>query len=229
MDIDIIIVEDQPLFAELLTIGLDGRRLGSSTIHVLGSYRTASQALSASPSQSCDVALLDYHLGPGPTGLELGRTLRERRPKMGVVLLSQYRTPDLLKVLPPNEMSGWGYLIKQSATNIDTVIRTIVHVHNGLFVVDPSLAELLQPIPNSPIATLTVRQRHILTLMAEGYSNYAIAAQLSLAEKSVENQITQIYHHLGIVRDGQIHSRVAATRLFLHTSHVVDPTVRPSP
>lgn len=226
MVLRIIVVEDQPLFRELLVASLHRREDGDCRIEVVGAYADAETAERAAPALRPAAALLDVELGAGPNGLDLGRSLRQHHPAIGLVLLSHYRTPDILSALGPDELPGWAYLLKQSVSNLDTLVRTLRNVCEGLMVVDPTLVELLRPRPHTDVARLTPRQYTILALIAEGYSNHAIAERLILAEKSVENQITAIYQHLGIMRDGRVHPRVAATRLFLDAARVRQPQTR---
>lgn len=70
-------------------------------------------------------------------------------------------------------------------------------------------------MPDSPLASLTRRQREVLALMAEGANNKAIARRLVLEEKSVENHINAIFNQLKIARDTAAHGRVKAVLLYL--------------
>lgn len=212
-----IIVEDENLYRELLTLALSQRQ----DIEVVASFGSSREALAAMAELKPDVALLDIELGAPPNGIELGRQLRKTLPKIGVVLLSNYDEIHFLSSLPEETVGGWSYLLKKSVNHIATLARAIEGAANGLVVLDSELLSGLKLRHGSPLQELTPRQREILTLLAAGYSNPAIAERLSLAEKSVENQVSLLYHTLGIQRaQSDIHPRVKAVLTYLQESHL---------
>jgi DNA-binding NarL/FixJ family response regulator len=72
-----------------------------------------------------------------------------------------------------------------------------------------------------PLGRLTPRQREVLALIAEGYSNSAIAERLVLARKSVENHINALYRDLGLdPEDSHVNPRVCVARVFLQAAAV---------
>ena len=88
-----------------------------------------------------------------------------------------------------------------------------------MVVLDPLMVAGMHPRPDSSVGRLTLRQREILSLIAQGMTNAAIAQRLVLAEKSVENQINLLYQHLGVDRrGGATHPRVQAALLYLQES-----------
>lgn len=205
-------VEDEPLFRDLLTTSLNE----SGPVRVVGAFASGLQALERIAALVPDVAILDINLGGGENGVEVGLKMRRVHPRMGVVLLSNHDEPGVLKAIPRNEVSGWCYLLKRSVSNLHTVLRTIEAAASGLVVLDPDLVRAYESLPTSRIAGLTARQREVLALIAQGYSNLAIAETLGITLKSVENYITQLYQALGIEanHDG-MHARVSATLAYL--------------
>jgi DNA-binding NarL/FixJ family response regulator len=87
----------------------------------------------------------------------------------------------------------------------------------------------MRPRPGGALSRLTPRQQEILALIAQGFSNAAIAEQLTLAEKSVENQINLLYQQLGIDRGrNALHPRVKAVLTYLQESRFSVPEAIPA-
>lgn len=213
--IRVVVVEDEDLFRELLTTSL-GRY---QQVAVINAYRSGEEALARVQQDSPDVVLLDIDLGTGETGVQIGLRMRRVDPHLGVVLLSNYDEPGLLMSLPSEEAGGWCYLLKKSVSEVSTIIRAIEGAEARLMVLDPFLVRALRPRPKGRVASLTPRQREMLALIAEGYSNAGIAAKLVLSPKSVENYISQVYQALGIdSSEGSKHARVEAALIFLEDS-----------
>ncbi|MDA8193273.1 MAG: response regulator transcription factor [Thermaerobacter sp.] len=208
----LIVVEDEPLFLELLAIALRHHPV----FEVVGTYQNPDDARSDAFALRPDVALLDIHLGPHHNGIQLGLQLRRTLPELGIVLLSNHSDPEYLRALPNHVLPGWAYLLKQSVTSLDTLARAINGAAAKLLVLDPGVIKGLHaPDPNGSLK-LSPRQIQILSLIAEGYSNFAIAKSLHLAEKSVENQINSLYQILQIERsDPALNPRVQAVRCYL--------------
>jgi DNA-binding NarL/FixJ family response regulator len=119
-------------------------------------------------------------------------------------------------------ITGWSYLLKQSVRDVAALRRAIEGAAEGDVVLDPRLVAGLQPRAGGPLDRLTPRQREILGLVAQGLTNAVIAQELVLAEKSVENQLTDIYEACGIERkEQQVHARVKAVLLYLQASRFV--------
>lgn len=208
----IIIVEDENLLRDLLKESLNH----IPGLSVVGDYADGPSAANQMGGDNPDVALVDINLGPGWNGLETGLQLRKFKPDLGIVLLSNYSRPDLLTTLPRNAASGWSYLLKKSVRNIDTLTRAIQGAAAHLVVLDPELVSAAQARNDSRIRNLTPRQFQILALVAQGYSNSAIAKTLFLSEKSIENHLTTIYSALQIeTSSSQQHARVKAVLAFL--------------
>ena len=215
--IRLIIVEDENLLRDLLTNTL----ARVSNISIVGTYENGKKALDDVERAKPDVALLDIDLGPGWTGVETGLHLRQCNPSMGIVLLSNYASPDLLQTIPATEVGGWSYLLKKSSHNLHSFTRAIEGARARLVVLDPELLLKAYQEKQHPFNQLTTRQLEILTLVSQGYTNAAIAKSLFLSEKSIENQLTAIYAALNISSgNSQEHARVKAVLAFLGQSSV---------
>ena len=215
--IRLVIVEDEPLFRDLLGMSL-------ATIPemlVVATFGDAGSAQREIASLAPDVAILDINLGPGMTGVALGLELRRQFPKIGIILLSNLRSPQLLAALPDDQVGGWSYLLKQSVMNVESLAGAIHAVLDGLTVLDRSLVASAQTRPAGSLHRLTLRQLEILRLVAQGQTNAAIAEKLVLGDKSVENHLSRIYQALDInTRDKRGHPRVAATLRFIEGTFI---------
>ena len=208
----VVIVEDQPLFRDLLRTSL-GTIAGMDVVGTFGDHDTAERDIAV---LAPDVAILDIDLGPGPTGVALGVELRRQLPNVCIVLLSSLRAPNLLAGLPPDQVGGWSYLLKQSVMNVESLAHAIRGVLSGLTVIDRSLVVSAQTRPSGRLDQLSPRQMEILRLVAQGQTNSAIAAELFIGDKSIENHLGRIYQALDIdTRNKRCHPRVAATLRFI--------------
>jgi DNA-binding NarL/FixJ family response regulator len=213
----VVVVEDEGLYRDLVRIALSTH----PRLDVVGAYGDAESTLAEVPALAPDVAILDIELAGPLNGVQLGLRLRRELPEIGVVLLSNHRDPDFLSSLPVETLAGWSYLLKKSVGDVETLWRAIEGAASGLVVLDPALVTDMQPRSNSSVSRLAPRQREILGLIAQGLSNAAIAEQLTLSEKSVENQINLVYQNLSIQRSaGGIHPRVSAVLRYMQESRI---------
>lgn len=211
--IRIAIVEDEGLFRSLLQLTLPTM----GPYEVIGSFGQPAKALQEIPRLQPDVALLDIELGTGMSGIELGVALRRHLPRLGIVLLSNHCEPDFLAGVPAERVAGWSYLLKKSVESVDTLARAITGSRDGLVVLDPELIASIRTQQDSPLSRLTPRQRDVLQWMAHGLTNSAIAEQLGLSEKTIQNQINLIYDKLAIDRkDATMQPRVKAVLAYLN-------------
>jgi DNA-binding NarL/FixJ family response regulator len=209
--IRLVIVEDDPLFRDLLRLAL----ASLPGVSVIADYGDAEVALAEVPALSPDVLLLDIDLGRGRNGIHLGQELRRVLPEVGVLLFSNHRDPDFLGAIPTEQLAGWSYLLKTSVRDVATLERAIRGSAMGFVTLDPRLTAGSRPT-EAQQAGLTERQYSLLQQLAQGYSNKAIAQQLCLSEKTIENQLGMLYRQLGIdTGDTASHARVQATLHFL--------------
>jgi DNA-binding NarL/FixJ family response regulator len=149
--------------------------------------------------------------------------IRNDYPQMGIViLLSVYSSQDieLLRRLALSGEGGMALFLKQSLDQIDQLCRTIVAVSQGQVILDPPLATFMfAGKPESPfLKQLTTRELEILSLLAQGYTNSAIAVTLFIDIKTVEHHLNSMYSKLKADPDyNDKHLRVSAARLYLET------------
>ncbi|MBV9359365.1 MAG: response regulator transcription factor [Chloroflexi bacterium] len=217
-DLRVLLVEDEDLFRDLLQGALDQQ----PGLRVVGAFRDAAAALVSGPSIEPDVAVLDIQLGNGMDGIHLGLALRTLLPRLGIVLLSNHADLRFVAALQRRPVTGWSYLLKQSVRDVAALRRALDGAAHGQVVLDPRLVAGLEPRAGGRPAHLTPRQRDVLALVAQGLNNASIAQQLALAEKSVENVLSDVYKVFGIDPGEQgVHARVTAVLLYLRESRFV--------
>ncbi len=210
----IMIVEDEGLFRDMLRASLASQ----TGIEVVGDVADGEGAILMARDLEPDVIIMDMELAGEINGIEAGLRIKQENPGVGIVVLSLHGDKEYLASLPLSHAEGWSYLMKQTVSDLDALTRAIEGAAAGLMVLDPALVIGLRPKPKTRLEALTVRQREVIELMAQGFSNSAVAERLMLGVKSVENYINAIYQHLGIRQDEPIHPRVKAVLMFLQES-----------
>jgi len=152
-------------------------------------------------------------------GIDAARRIRAEHPDTGVVVLSQYAEEDYAYELLKDGAEGLGYLLKERVADVEDIVRALHDVAAGGSVLDPKVVEGLvarrDREARSPLAHLTEREREVLSLMAEGKNNAAIAASLYLTERAIEKHINSLFHKLGLSEEPNVHRRVMAVLTFL--------------
>ncbi len=217
--ITLAIVEDEPLLRDLLRVALSQ----NPGLQVVGVFGDGESALEAIPALQPKVALMDIELGGGLSGIQVGLLLREQLPGIGVVLLSNHWIPRFIAALPSDVMAGWCYLLKKSLSDTAALGRAIEGAASGLVVLDPYIVAGRQPREGSRLAGLTPRQREILALISQGFTNSAIAQRLNLSPSTIENQLNQLYQELRLVSGhNEFNARVRAALLYVMESQVAE-------
>ncbi len=167
-----------------------------------------------------DVVVTDVRMPPTQTdeGVEATRHIRANHPGTGVVVLSQHAEPEyVLRVLEAGN-DGIGYLLKENVASLQTLQSAVEAVARMETAVDPALVSVLvsaRTTKRAGLDGLTPREREVLSLIAEGLNNSAIADQLSLGERAVSKHINSIFSKLGLGDEPDAHRRVRAVLLWL--------------
>jgi DNA-binding NarL/FixJ family response regulator len=215
MKIRVAIVEDQPLFRDLLrnALGAYGH------IEVVSTAGDGRDGIRAAAELRPDAIVMDIDLGGGMTGIEAAQKIKEARPEVGIVLLSSHRDKEYLQAVAEGRGGGWSYLLKQSLQHTDTLVRAIEGSTWGLVTLDSTIVERLQPRANSIIEHLTERQMLVLKNVAGGYPDQEIAARAEIDENAVDGEIQRICGELGVGETERAAMRAQATvRLLQETS-----------
>jgi DNA-binding NarL/FixJ family response regulator len=169
-----------------------------------------------------DVVVTDIRMPPGHSreGIEAAERLRRESPDVGVVVLSQYAEPSYAVALFEGGSSRRAYLLKERLGRPEQLFDAIRAVATGGSVVDPQIVEILVNARTakqaSALERLTSREREVLSQMAEGHNNAAIAKRLSLSAGAVEKHINNIFSKLDLAHEPDVHRRVRAVLLFLN-------------
>jgi DNA-binding NarL/FixJ family response regulator len=215
--IRVVLAEDSLLVREGLEQLLDG----ASGVDVVGSCADMDGLIETIERERPDVVLTDIRMPPSNTdeGVRVAARLRETDPSMGVVVLSQYDDPAYVLKLLETGSDGRAYLLKERVHDrrqLSTAIRTVA---SGGSVIDPKIVEVLVAAraraSHSPLLELTAREREVLSEIAEGKSNSAIADSLVLTKRAVEKHINSIFTKLGLSDADDVSKRVKATLMFL--------------
>jgi DNA-binding NarL/FixJ family response regulator len=167
------------------------------------------------------VVLTDIRMPPTGTdeGIRAATELRERHPEVGVVVLSQYVEPTYALTLFDGGSQGRAYLLKERLSEGSQLINAIREVAAGGSVVDPKVVETLVDArgraASSPLALLTPRELEVLSEIAQGKNNAAVASSLVLSERAVEKHINSLFSKLGLSEEPTVHRRVKAVLLYL--------------
>jgi DNA-binding NarL/FixJ family response regulator len=178
-------VEDDALLRASIVDALGGRE----DIDVVVSGHTGRDLIAVAKDGGVDVAVLDVHLGSGPSGFDIARTLRQESPIIGIVFLSSVKDPRLLGFTPESLPRGARYLLKSEVSDIDRLVTTIQETFSDVF------GDGDNPAPSLPF---TGAQIEILRLVAAGHSNAAIAKERGVGERAVEVAVSRLAKHLGL-------------------------------
>lgn len=173
------------------------------------------QALELRP----ELVVADIRMPPSHTdeGLRAAARIRAQWPQAPILLLSQYVVAGYLTELLADG-GGWlGYLLKDRVSDIDSFLQAVDRVARGDLVLDPDVvAQVMQRgRRDDPVEQLTPREKEVLTLMAEGHTNAAIAERLVVTEGAVEKHTQRIFSKLGLLPDSAVHRRVKAVLTLL--------------
>jgi DNA-binding NarL/FixJ family response regulator len=195
------------------------RLLVDAGVEVVGQADDGEAALREVARTRPAVVILDIRMPPTHTdeGLVAAHRIRERHPEVGVLVLSQYVEPSYATRLISDHPEKIGYLLKERIFDVAILIDALRRIDEGETVIDPTIvARLLgRQRREDPLAELTPREREVLSLVAEGLSNKAIAARLVVTERTVEAHSQQVFQKLGLLDDPSTHRRILAVLAYL--------------
>ena len=187
-------------------------------LEVVGMASNGEEAVKLAQELKPAVAILDVRM-PRINGIEAAQKITAELPDTGIVIISHYDDTEYIVELLKDGPEGKAYLMKTSVDDIDQLIRAVEAVADGQTVLDPLIVQRLAKISaaqsGSPLSDLTDREREVLSLMAEGYTNAAIAQKLVVEERTVENHTNSIYAKLDLTGASGYHRRVQAVLAFV--------------
>lgn len=209
----IVIGEDSALFREGLAALLE-----SAGHVVVARHDNGDDVVHSALSLLPEIVILDIRLPHETEGIAAALAIRAEKPQMPIMLLSQHveanRAIDLVQT------GAIGYLLKDRVLDVDEFLATLERVAGGGAALDQEVVmRLLGAARASTIlAELTQRELDVLALMAEGWSNRAIARRLSLSERTIETHIGSIFMKLALGDSPDGHRRVRAILAYLKAS-----------
>ncbi|GAA2492948.1 response regulator transcription factor [Winogradskya consettensis] len=210
----IVIAEDDPLLREGLAL-----LLRAESLDVAATTDGPATFLEAIDLHKPDVAIVDVRMPPTHTdeGIIAAVEARRRQPGLAVLVLSAYVEQAFATDLLAGGAAGLGYLLKERVGRVEQFLEALHRVADGGTAIDPEVVGqlLTRTRPDSGLERLSPRERDVLTLMAEGLGNTAIAERLFVTEGAVHKHIRSIFSKLDLSPDDRADRRVTAVLRYL--------------
>ncbi len=195
MTLRIVVADDHSVVRE----GLRALLSAVEGYQLVGTAATGAEAVKAAVTLRPDVLVMDIQM-PDLTGIEAAREIRRVAPSVAVLMLTMFDDDE--SVFAAMRAGALGYVLKGAAP--ESMIRAIAVVAGGEAIFGAGVATRALSYFSTPRADLTVfpeltpREREVLTLIASGLSNAAIAGRLGLAANTVGNHISNIFAKLQV-------------------------------
>lgn len=195
------------------------RLLSEAGCEVVATVGDPTALVAATQHADPDAVVVDIRMPPTHTdeGIAVAHTLRAVRPRLGILVLSQFLESHYASTLLQDAPEHTGYLLKDRVSEVGVLVDALRRVVAGECVIDPTIVSRLlrRPRVTSDLDRLTGRERDVLAMMAEGRSNSAIAEQLMLGSRTVEAHVRQIMQKLDLPQSADDHRRVLAVLRYL--------------
>jgi DNA-binding NarL/FixJ family response regulator len=193
----ILVVDDHVLFRDGIRTLIDS----DPDLELIGEASNGKEAISASEELQPDVVLMDVKM-PDMDGIQATRTIVQTSPHIRVLTLTMLE--DDHSIFAAMRAGAQGYVLKGSSH--EELLRAIHAVASGQAIFSPSIAARMIDFFNAmhpsstkgPFPELTAREREILGLVAQAYSNNRIAEQLVISPKTVRNHVSNILSKLQV-------------------------------
>jgi DNA-binding NarL/FixJ family response regulator len=209
----VVIAEDQVLLREGL------RRLFEDAGHnVIEAVADADRLRAVVSEHRPDIAVVDIRMPPTfkDEGIRAAGWIRDAHPEVAVLVLSQH--VESAGALPLVSRGGFGYLLKNRVLDVAEFLEAAERVARGGSALDPRVVASLIGAETDALEALTAREREVLSLMAEGLSNNAIARRLVLAERTIEGHVRSVLMKLDLPESDDAHRRVLAVITYLRAA-----------
>ncbi|WP_328907840.1 response regulator transcription factor [Streptomyces sp. NBC_00234] len=212
----VMIAEDSTLLREGLV-----RLLVEEGHEVLAAFGDADSLLKEMESRRPDVVVLDIRMPPTHTdeGLRAALEIRERRPEVGVLVLSQHIERNYAARLLASGAERVGYLLKDRVGQVEEFLDALERVQAGGAALDPEVVRQLvvRTTHGDPLARLTPRERSVLETLAQGHTNTAIAQKLHISLSAVEKNLNSIFDKLELSHTTGYSRRILAVLRYLES------------
>lgn len=187
-----------------------GKTIEALGLNLVGAFETVQEAAVFADQHKPQLAILDLDLGAGPTGIDLAQKLRKSDRSIGLVLLTSYDDPRLLRAKNLTLPEGTVYLSKQQVKS-DSVLQMAIAtamLHSG------GLSEYPAQLPQQSRVKLSDSQIEVMRLVSLGLTNAEIAKKRFLSEAAVGKSIARLIRQLGIVASAEQNQRVLIARAY---------------
>jgi DNA-binding NarL/FixJ family response regulator len=210
----VVIAEDAAMMREGLI-----RLLADRGHQVCAAVTDGEALLTAVAEHAPDVAVVDIRMPPTHTdeGLRAAIGIRRDHPATAVLVFSQYIEPRYAARLLEGGAAKTGYLLKDRVADVAEFAEALTRVAEGGTALDPEVVGQLLRTGRPGLDSLTLREREVLALMAEGRSNAGIAAGLSISTGSVEKHVAGIFAKLDLPPSQGDNRRVLAVLHYLRS------------
>jgi len=213
----VVLAEDNLLVREGLRAVLTDER----DVEVVAVCARLDELLAAVDVHEPGLVLTDIRMPPTLTdeGIQAARALRSSHPRVGVIVVSQFVEASYALALLDEGSRKRGYLLKDRITEPERLRTAISAVAAGGSYIDDAVVDALVASRaqggSSPLDRLSQREGEVLTEVARGRSNAAIAAQFGISTRAVEKHVSSIFTKLDLLDDSDTHRRVKAALLAL--------------
>ncbi len=200
VSIRVLVADDHPVFR----YGMRAILGADPGTEIVGEATDGEEAVALAAELAPDVILMDVNM-PGVNGIEATQRILEASPQTGVLMLTMFE--DDASVFAAMQAGARGYVLK--GADGDETIRAIRSVAGGEAIFGPGIAHRLTrffaaPTPKTEaFPELTEREREVLSLIAGGYTNTAIADRLYLSPKTVRNYVSAVFTKLQVADRAQ--------------------------
>jgi DNA-binding NarL/FixJ family response regulator len=210
----VVVGEAEPLVREGIV-----HVLQASGFDVVATSGDAADLVRKARAHSPDVAVVGVELPPylGDDGLHAAREILTFEPQIAVLVLSHAVDDRHATDLLDGRIEGIGYLLRHRIADVGSFVDAVRRVARGGSVIDAEIVGRLvgRRLGRDPVDDLTLRERDVLDLMAQGRSNQGIADGLVVTVSAVERHVTSIFSKFGLTRDRHEHPRVLAVLRYL--------------
>ena len=212
----VVIAEDAAIMRDGLTQTLTRR--GHDVVAAVADPDSLHRAVAG---HQPDVAIIDVRMPPTYTdeGLRAARSVRRDHPHVGVLVFSQYIETRSAAELFAGTSGGVGYLLKDRVADVSDFLDAMARVADGGTALDPEVVRHLLSAGRraDALAALSPREREVLSLVAQGRSNTAIASTFTISPRVVEKHVASIFAKLGLAVSDNDNRRVLAAITYLES------------
>jgi DNA-binding NarL/FixJ family response regulator len=208
----IVIAEDSALFRDGLV-----QLLTASGHEIVETVGEATALPGVVRRHRPDIAVIDVRMPPtmSDDGAKAAQAIRDESPAQPMMLLSQHiETRYSVRLV---SSGGFGYLLKDRVLRVSDFLDALARVAAGGSALDPEIVAALLLARQSLLTSLSGREREVLALAAEGFSNRAIADRLVVTDRTVETHMRSIFQKLRIAESTTSHRRVLAVLAYLRS------------